>query len=142
MHKVKEFELRDVDGGVHKYISETHPTAEGMPIAWTLMKSGAPALVDAGLAFMGGKQFDTDIGKQVAAGMASTDGPTLARQILARTSRDGKRLDSSGFDDAYGGNYPEMIDAVMEVVSHNHFLPALDRLLARLPQAKATPTPS
>ena len=54
------------------------------------------------------------------------DSHDLARRIMSRTLRDGKRLsDDAAFNEAYVGNYWEYQRAVWKVVMLNRFFPLL-----------------
>jgi hypothetical protein len=54
------------------------------------------------------------------------DSHDLARRIMSRTLRDGKRLsDDAAFNEAYVGNYWEYQRAVWKVVTLNRFFPLL-----------------
>lgn len=110
-----------------RYNITKHPASEGMRISMRFISTGAAALVSAI------DESDADAIKGAVQGiqrlLEAPDAAELARDILKHTMRDGRPLgDDVHFDEAYSGNYGEMIEALVEVSLGNGFMPGLDTL--------------
>lgn len=143
----KTYTLLDADGVSHDYETTLHPASQGAAIMWQLLAlAAAPlgaavkgflatssgfdlrAVLDApdGLQRLGASVDFAAVGEDVGRALASGDRDVLVKQILSRTTRDGKRLDNViEFDGAYTGNYGELIRVIWEAVRANRFLSLL-----------------
>lgn len=144
-----QFKLKDADGVEHAYECLPHPASEGQRVMWMLWGMGVEPLgkIAAGFMRMEGmrgksifaaagdaslrEQFAlvVDLGAMAAAirqALASVPMDVLGKDLLSRTTRDGKELANPlVFDEAYSRNYPEYALALWEVVKANRFFPAL-----------------
>lgn len=141
-----EFTLLDDAGNPHGYVVPLHPAVEGQRLMCQILALAAGPLADLATAYQrtDGNGLDADVdlaavGRQMGAALASDAPPRLIRDLLRYTARDGKALaQDGGFNDAYTGNYGELLFALWEVVKANRFLP-LSRITA-IVAPKATPT--
>lgn len=149
--QTKTFTLQDGEGRQHEYEVQLHPPTEGMEIMWQLIALGAGPLGSAikgfltnaagggtfslrgmmddpeGLSKLAGAVDFAAVGNDIAAAVMKANRAALVRAILCKTSRDGKRLESVlAFDEAFVGNYGELIRAIWEVVRANRFLSLLN----------------
>jgi hypothetical protein len=138
------FTLTDADGKTHTYEVIPHPPTEGSRIMWSLVGLGAEPLgrLIKGL-FAAGEiknlraalDASDGVGKLLAAidpaelagdirrSLATVALDKLGRDILSRTSRDGRNLANDlHFDAAYTRNYSELLRSLWEVVKANRFL--------------------
>jgi hypothetical protein len=130
------FTVEDADGNSHTYICIRHNGANGIPVA---LKLGAvvirPLVAAFGAVLKSGKlsdlaagnvdleRFDADsIGAALEGVLGSKDAFGLISQVMANTTRDGKKIEKTGLD-AYAGNYFDLLMALKEVVRINGFLP-------------------
>lgn len=148
--KLRTFTLTDGDGAVHQYEVVLHPPTEGQRVMWTLLShlvapitgllGGLVPLLELSrgrkisellddpeaMQRFGEVLAEVDFGKLTATLQAALAAPEMDRlvlQILSRTSRDGAPLANQlQFDEAYAGNYGELLSAVWEVVRANRFL--------------------
>lgn len=122
------FTLPDKGGKSHAYETTIHDAVEGVRVLAAFIQYG-----------IGGAFGRLDLSRLLPLG-------DLVRDVLAHTTRDGLDLRADGaFNDAYRGNYGELIAAAVEVVKVNDFLPlptgiesGVKRLLAAV-IAKAIP---
>lgn len=143
------FTLHDADGVEHAYEVILHPATEGARIMWQLVAMGVEpiAKLAGGLLASEGLSATSirgllndpagleklraglDVGglaTSIRASLASVSLPALTKDILSRTSRDGRDLANQLlFDEAYSGNYGELALALWKVVQANRFLPGL-----------------
>lgn len=157
------FQLADADGVLHTYNTTLHPASEGQEIMWALLAlaSGPLAAALKGVTplftLVKGKRFsqllddpevvgkavdllstmDLDsVGVSVRRAIVESSCGALVAKILCKTLRDDKPLErQTNFDNAYAGNYQELVLAVWEVASANRFLP----LPGMSPGAKSQP---
>lgn len=116
----------------HEYQVTLHPTRQGLPISLRLMGLGAGALTQVLAKALGddGEGVDLEgvdwgaVGSDLAAFLADDGTPQLLRDVLAFTTRDGKSLGADVvFDEAFRGNYVEILQAAAEVCRINGFFP-------------------
>lgn len=143
------FTLHDADGVEHAYEVILHPATEGARIMWQLVAMGVEPVgkLAAGLLASDGLSATsirtllndpaglerlrtgldlTGLAASVRTSLASVQMGALTKDILSRTSRDGRDLANQLlFDEAYSGNYGELALALWKVVQANRFLPGL-----------------
>ena len=161
---MQEFTLQDAHGVDHDYMVQLMPATKGAAVSFELMalvvEPLAPMLggvVHAAMAAMdrGGASSkasdvlgDIDVGVMlegldfaavgaaISAVVARIPQP-LVRTLMGTVHRDGQPMSKqSAFDQAYTGNYMELMRALGKVIQANHFLPASDTIANALGAAR------
>lgn len=151
MPRTVRFTVKDREGVSHAYDCTLHPATEGQKVMWQLValcaaplagavkgllplidqvkgQGGLAGLLDSSTAIdqLKGGLASIDfaaIGEDVKRSLLTAPMEKLVEEVLSRTLRDDKPLATRGtFDDAYSGNYGELLSALWEVVKANRFL--------------------
>lgn len=151
MPRIVSFTAKDREGVSHLYSCTLHPATEGQLVMWQLVAMGTVPMAGAlkGLlplldevkgrkltsllddpelfatirAGLMGIDFAA-IGEDVKRSLLTTAMGPLVAEVLSRTMRDDRPLSNrTAFDEAYSGNYAELMMALWEVVLANRFLP-------------------
>ena len=142
---VVTFELADHAGQAHSYLCALHDVDEGQRLLWALVAVGGEPLgallqgaagrliaegtsmadlLDSDAAALLGAVDWSALGRNLSTAVARSDMPGLTRLILKRTRRDGQPLaDNTAFNQAYRGNYGELLQALWQVIRANRLLP-------------------
>lgn len=148
-----EFELKSADGEVVQYSVVLHPPSEAQPIIWQIMHAAAKplaSLLEGNLgrlftAFTSDQEVNiqdliTELDLKLSTsvedifGIIHAIGPEkFTRSLLTHTYRNGLSLkQTTNFDNAYIGNYGEMLEACFYVIKVNRFLGVLSTFTAKL----------
>jgi hypothetical protein len=133
--------IQDDDGTPHNYMIACHPAVDGLRLAQQLFALAGPSLgkLIEGLRGAGASSslldLDLDLGallNEVSQAVASSDLPGLVSALLRHTVRDSQMLNNDAMiNQAFGGNYGEIAEAVSAVVEVNGFHRFFLRLAAR-----------
>lgn len=139
-----EFRLEDVDGEEHVYDVALHPGSEGQAVATKLAALLSQPLAEAIQAFADREDLSADdeavelleeldtaeVASHLKATLLELDSWSFFQEIFAYTDRDGEKLSTqTTFDEAYRGNYGELVEAAWKVIEANRFLHSLGTLM-------------
>lgn len=118
-------ETRTING--HEYHCTVFPGRKGFQLQARLARIVAPVLagiqlgeagsiMDASIQFDGGK-----LAQAIIAALNPKDLDDLCLALFESTHRDERPLNSTGFDEAFAGNYGEILQAIAFVIETNGF---------------------
>lgn len=130
--------INDADGAPHDYIITPHSTTAATPLLLALGKAFAPLLTQAAAARLRVQGMDAELGLSelmsdpaLVGSMGDKAGqalgaldPELIPRLFAFTLRDGQPMSNRGnYDAAYAGNAVELVQAAVQIISTNRFVP-------------------
>lgn len=135
------FVCTDAEGIEHQYQCHQFNPTDGEKILWELISLIGPASGSLIVSLMmGGKSADDildgsidpgALGTELTSALRKGNMPGLRRAILAKTFRDGAKLnESTVFDSAYRANYAELLRAQWEVLRANNLFLGLATFLS------------
>jgi len=130
------FHLNDAEGAAHAYVCTPHDTTSASPICIELLAAFAPMIAELAALSAAKRGIDVELEEvfkdpdvlrglagQLSAGLPKLSQQTI-RSLFTFCTRDGEQLrDRGAYDAAYAGNMFEFIQAAVQIVKVNKFLP-------------------